>query len=194
MAGISGRWGKKTGGNTTGGRVGDGGAMGDKIMKPINKKDNDGNHLCCKVCKSIRHMKESCKDKNKEDNKASNNGEILRCISCDSKKHLLPHCPHSLKNMVSYVDSNSSNDKYSLLSMATNRSVAGRRWTEEYLVALGEKDRKKVVIKEVTNGQKFIFSGGNVCTAKEEVKAPVMIGNKRYSLSRFVVDTPIPLL
>ena len=83
MAGMSRRW-KKTGGKRTGGRVGDGGATGDKIEKPINKKDEDGNCLCWKVCKSFRHMKQSCKDENKGANRAGNNGEILRCISCDS--------------------------------------------------------------------------------------------------------------
>ena len=65
MAGY-GRWGKKTGVKRVGGRVGDGGATGDKIKKPFNKKDEDRNCLRCKVCKSIRHIKESCKDKNKE--------------------------------------------------------------------------------------------------------------------------------
>ena len=87
--------GKRTGGKKAGGRVGDRGVTSNKIKKPINKKDKDGNCLSCKVCKSIRHIKETCKDKNKEDNRARNNGEILRCILCDSKKHLLQHCPHS---------------------------------------------------------------------------------------------------
>ena len=95
MTGRSGRWGKKTGGKRIGGKVGDGGANGDKIKKTLNKKDGEGNCLCCKICKSIRHMKEICKDKHKEDNRAGNNGEALRYIYCDSKKHLLPHCPYS---------------------------------------------------------------------------------------------------
>ena len=63
-------------------------------------------------------MKESCKDKQKEDNRAGNNGETLRCISCDSKKHLLPQCPHSWENMVNFVDSDSSSED-SLFSMAS---------------------------------------------------------------------------
>ena len=88
--------------------------MGDKIKKPINKKDEDGITLSCKVCKSIRHMKESFKDQNKEDNRARNNGDILRCVFCESKKHLLPQCPHSWENMVNYVESESSNVKESL--------------------------------------------------------------------------------
>jgi hypothetical protein len=121
MAGMSRRWGKRKGGKKTGGRVGEEGATGDKLKKSINKKDEDGNRLRCKVCKSIRHMKESCEDKNKEDNRAGNNGEILRCISCDSKKHLLPHCPHSWENMEIKVESDSSNDEDLLFSMATKR-------------------------------------------------------------------------
>ena len=39
MAGMSGKWGRKSGGRKAGGRVGDGGATGDKIKKLINKKD-----------------------------------------------------------------------------------------------------------------------------------------------------------
>ena len=123
IAGMSGRWGKRTGGKKAGGRVSDRGATGDKIEKPINNKYEDGNCLQCKVCKSIRHMKESFKDKNKEDNRAGNNGEILWCISCDSKKHLLPNCQHCWENMVNYVDSDSSNDEDSLFSMATKKDA-----------------------------------------------------------------------
>ena len=51
-----------------------------------------------------------------------------------------------------------------------------------------------MVTKEVTNGQKFRFGGEKVFAVQEEVKAPVMTGNKQYSLGWFVVDTPIPLL
>ena len=61
MAGMNGRWGKKTGGKRIGGKVGDGGSTVDKIKKPLNK-DEDGNGLRWKICKSICHMKESCKD------------------------------------------------------------------------------------------------------------------------------------
>ena len=45
LAGMAGKWGKKTLGRMTGGRLGRGGATGDKIKKPINKKDEDGNQL-----------------------------------------------------------------------------------------------------------------------------------------------------
>ena len=40
---------------------------------------------------------------------------------------------------------------------------------EEYLAALGEKGRKKVVFTEVTNGQKFRFGGGQFLNTKEEI-------------------------
>ena len=226
MAGMSGRWGKKLGGKRTGGKVGAGGATGDKIKKPLNKKDEDGNRLRCKNCKSIRHMKEICKDKQKEDNKAGSNGEILRCISCDSKKHLLPQCPHSWENMVNFVESDSSGSEDSFFSMAgtdaiddavfysskeknmlggfgwnvaiidtgCNKSVAGREWSKEYLAALGDEDRSRVVIKDVPEGQKFRFGGGKVFAAEKEIRAPVMIGTNRYYLRWHVVEAPIPLL
>ena len=45
LAGMAGKWGKKAGGKKTGGKVIGGGATGDKIKKPINKKDEDGNQL-----------------------------------------------------------------------------------------------------------------------------------------------------
>ena len=44
MAGMNGKW-KKASGKRTGGKVGDGGATANKIKKPINKKDDDGNCL-----------------------------------------------------------------------------------------------------------------------------------------------------
>ena len=225
MAGMSGRWGRKSGGKRTGGKVGAGGATGDKIKKPLNKKDDDGNRLRCKYCKSIRHMKEACKDKQKDDNKEGSQGEILRCISCDSKKHLLTQCPHSWENMVNFVGSESSSED-SLFSMAgtdgideavfysskeknmlggfgwnvaiidtgCNKSVAGREWSKEYLDALGDEDRRKVVIEDVPGGQKFRFGGGKVFDAKREIRAPVMIGTNRYYLRWHVVEAPIPLL
>merc|ERR1712112_600552 len=215
MAGMSGRRGKKTGGKRTGGKVGDGGATGDKIKKPLNKEDEDGKRLRCKICNSIRHMKETCKDKQKEDNREGNDGEIRRCVSCESKKHLLPNCPHSWENMVNFVDSDSSSSEDLLFSMAgtdmidetvfysskernmlggfgwnvaiidtgSNKSVAGREWTEEYLAALGDKDRSSIVNKDVRNGQKFRFGGGKVVTAEKEIKVPVRVGNNRYKLS-----------
>ena len=34
------------------GKVGAGGATGDKLRKPINKRDDKGNRLWCKLCKS----------------------------------------------------------------------------------------------------------------------------------------------
>ena len=45
LAGMTGKWGNKAGGKKTGGKVIGGGATGDKIKKPINKKDEDGNQL-----------------------------------------------------------------------------------------------------------------------------------------------------
>jgi hypothetical protein len=221
MAAMSGRWNKKH--KQTGGRVGAGGATGDKIKKPINKKDDDGNRLRCKECKSIRHMKDKCKDKLKEENKKNSSGEVMRCISCDSERHLLPECPHSWENMVNIAEGKSSSDEESLFTMGIdetvymvskeednilggfgwnfaildtgcNKSVAGRRWTEEYLAVLGEADKEKVQIKEVDVKQKFRFGGGKVCVATKEVKAPVSIGNKRYKLGWHVVEAPIPLL
>ena len=175
-------------------------------------------------------MKESCKDKQKEDNRAGNNGETLRCISCDSKKHLLPQCPHSWENMVNFVDSDSSSEdslfsmaskeqesdviddavfysskgernmlggfgwNYAIIDTGCNKSVAGKEWSDEYLAALGDRDRNKVVIKEVKDGQKFRFGGGKVFATEKEIRAPVMIGNKKYSLRWHVVEAPIPLL
>merc|ERR1712112_443333 len=56
MAGMSGKWGKKPRGKKTGGKVGDGGATGNKIKKPIIQKDEEGNRLRCRYCKSYRHM------------------------------------------------------------------------------------------------------------------------------------------
>ena len=55
------------------------------------------------------------------------------------------------------------------LDIGCNRSVAGRRWTDEYMAALGEKDKRKVKTKEVTNRQKFRFGGGKVFVEAQEV-------------------------
>ena len=117
MAGMAGRQGRKSGGRNADGKVGGGGATGDKIKKPINNKDEDGNCLRSKTRKSFRHMKETCPDKNKDDNKAGNNGEILRCVSCDSKKHLLTDGTHSWENMVNIAESDSSNDEDSMVNI-----------------------------------------------------------------------------
>jgi hypothetical protein len=132
LAGMSGRWGKKPGGRKTGGKVGGGGATGDKIKKPINKKDEDGNRLRCRICKGFCHMmKETCQDQNKDENRAGNNGDTLRCVSCDSKRHLLPNCPHSWENVVNIADSESSTEEDNMFSEATvidivlKTSVAG---------------------------------------------------------------------
>ena len=72
--------------------------------------------------------------------------------------------------------------RFAIIDKGCNRSVTGRRWTEEYITDIGQKDRKKAVIKNVTNRQKFILGEGKVFAAKDEVKALVMIGNKHYSL------------
>ena len=64
-------------------------------------------------------MKETCKDKNKEDNRAGNNEDTLGYISCDSKKHFLPRCPHSWENMVNITESGSSNEEDNMFSKAT---------------------------------------------------------------------------
>ena len=187
MAGMSVRQNKKY--KQTGGKVGAGGATGDRIKKPINKKDDDGNRLRCRECKSICHMKDQCKDKFKEENNKNREGEVLRCISCDSKRHLLPQCPHSWENMGNVVEDESSSDEdtlftmgpgrinideavymasedendmlgglgwnYAILDTGCNKSVVGNRWTEEYLAALSDADRKKVKTKEVDGKQKF---------------------------------------
>lgn len=59
---------------------------------------------------------------------------------------------------------------------------------------IGEKDKRKVKTKEVTNEQKFRFGGGKVMVAIQEVSAPVIIGKKHYNLQWFVVNARIPLL
>ena len=59
---------------------------------------------------------------------------------------------------------------------------------------MGDKDKRKVKTKEVTNEQKFRFGGGKVLVAIQEVSAPVIIGEKHYNLQWFVVNAPIPLL
>ena len=101
MAGMGfNKWKKSK--KSTGGKVGDGGKTGDKIKKPINEKDDNGNRLRCRVCRSYRHMKEQCRDKQEEDNKKNSNGDVLRCSSCESVKHLLSRCPHSWENMVNF--------------------------------------------------------------------------------------------
>ena len=48
--------------------------------------------------------------------------------------------------------------------------------------SIGEKDKRKVKTKEVTNEQKFRFGGGKVMVAIQEVSAPVIIGKKHYNL------------
>ena len=128
MAAMGGRWNKKS--KYTGGKVGAGGATGDKIKKPLNKKDDDGNRLRCKDCKSIRHMKEQCKDKSKEENRKNANGDVLRFISCESKKHLLPQCPHSWENMVNYVEDESSSGEDTLFTMGLRRNEEVKKLEE----------------------------------------------------------------
>merc|ERR1712112_493529 len=83
---------------------------------------------------------------------------------------------------------------YAVIDTGCNRSVAGNEWSEKYIAALGDKHRSKVVIKDVEDGKKFRFGGGRVVVARKEIKAPIMLGNKRYSLSWHVVEAPIPLL
>ena len=56
-----------------------------------------------------------------------------------------------------------------ILDTGCNRSIAERRWTDEYISAMGEEDKRKVKTKEVTNGQKFRFGGGKVFVATQEV-------------------------
>ena len=41
-----------------------------------------------------------------------------------------------------------------ILDTGCNRSVAGRRWTEEYITVLGE-DKRKVRTKETSGGAGF---------------------------------------
>ena len=74
------------------------------------------------------------------------------------------------------------------------QKYCGKRWTNENIATLGEKDKRKVLIKDVTNGRRFRFGGGKAFTDIKEVKAPVRIGSKHYNLSWFVVNTPISLL
>ena len=76
---------------------------------------------------------------------------------------------------------------YAIIDVGCNRSVAGKTWSEEFFAALRDKDQKKVVIRDVSNGQKFRCGGGKVFAAKKEIKAPVMIGSKTYSLGWHVV-------
>ena len=147
--------------------------MGNKSKKYINKKDNNGkksinkkdnnrSRLRCRICNSFRHMKEQCKDKQEEDNRKNLNGDVLRCSSCDSVKHLLSKCPHSWENMAEFGEEGSSDDEsvmtadeerkliggfgwnYAILDTGCNKSVAGMRWTEEYIRRLSSEDRKKV--------------------------------------------------
>ena len=75
-----------------------------------------------------------------------------------------------------------------ILDSGCKRSVAGRKWTEEYIAALGEKDKRNVRTKEVTIGQKFRFRGEQVFTATEEVRALVIIGSKRFNLQQSYFD------
>merc|ERR1712112_337034 len=83
---------------------------------------------------------------------------------------------------------------FAILDTGCNKSVAGSEWTKEYLAALGDIDRSKVVSTDVRDGQKFRFGGGKVFAAEQEVRAPVMVGTSRYYLNWYVVKAPIPLL
>merc|ERR1712059_87702 len=100
------------------------------------------------------HMKEQCKDKQEEDNRKNSNGEVLRCSSCELVKHLLSRCPHSWENMAEFAEEASSDDdeerklmggfrwNYAILDTGCNKSVAGTRWTEEYIKRLSSNDKK----------------------------------------------------
>ena len=89
MEGIASNKKRKKSRNGTKRKVGDGGAKGKKIKKPINKKYEEGNRLRCREYKSYIYMKKECKDKGKTENKKNSNGEARRCSSCDSIKHLV---------------------------------------------------------------------------------------------------------
>ena len=39
----------------------------------------------------------------------------------------------------------------------------------------------------------MVLAGGKVFAAVKQIKAPVMIGNKHYSLSWYMVDAGVPL-
>ena len=38
-------------------------SVGNKLMKSINKKDNYGNRLRCRICNSFWHLEDCCEDK-----------------------------------------------------------------------------------------------------------------------------------
>ena len=72
---------------------------------------------------------------------------------------------------------------HAILDTDCKKSVAGTRWTEEYIKALSRKDKKEVKMGSNKGKQRFKFGGGMVCESKTVISAPVEIGGKKNRLS-----------
>ena len=114
-----------------------------------NREGNDGETLRCVSCDSQKHLLPHCPHSWEnmvnfiESDNSSSEDSLFSMAGIDTINEAVFYSSRE-KNMLGGFGWN-----FAILDTGCNKSVAGSEWTKEYLAALGDTDRSKVVSTDV---------------------------------------------
>ena len=169
------------------------------VSKRVNPKNKYGKTTRCAVCGSIYHWAKECPDR--EANTKVSSGQFgihpfnetdVKLTECERKSD-----PEPQESLVTIALTTG----YKLLSECINNavldtgctsSVCGIVWFDIFMNSLSESLRKEVI----TNDSNTVIVFGSMQRQKAIMKAtfPVMIANKKCTITSDVIDGELPLL
>ena len=179
----------------------------NKSTRKLNPVDSTGEVTKCAICNSIYHWAKDCPDayenqgykvKNtyqvEDESKGNENG---------TKSKFTMFCQNLNESITLFkTDEMSDEDELNtllsetfsaaILDTGAPETVCGKKWMEEYLCTLTDKEKSQV---DQSRSQKcYRFGGKDPVNALNHMKIPITIANNEVTLGVDVVDIDIPLL
>ena len=173
------------------------GKSGSRKTNPLDKY---GNPSRCMICGSKFHWANNCPDSYENNKSFASNEKIEKNNSDDGEDsenevHLALFGFYAQKkNPENGKLSNLVEECHScaLLDSGCSKTVAGRKWYENYYSDLSDYDKK--CVQEMCSDSLFTFGGGVTKKSLKRVILPCYILGKRSTVEADIVDSEIPLL
>ena len=172
-----------------------------------NPMSRDGKHMTCNSCFSIYHFVQSCPHRweavqvntvSSEIETAERNNHNPFHMSDDPNHYRAGSNPHD--HVVLFTGNGPQEiamlgkevAQMAVIDSACSSNVAGKRWMEQYIESLSDKERGTV--EKQKSDRVFKFGGGTRLLSQGEYIIPGSVAGKSVKIRADVVDSDIPLL
>ena len=142
-----------------------------------NSLDQFGNPTRCTVCESVNHWANNCPDRASQEKDTFVVHEIVLHASIQPV-HILTLIAEAWGA--------------GLVDCGASKTVCGEKWLEVFISCLSREDQSDVTY--FSSNSIFRFGDGDSVQAKQGVKIPAYIGNKRVFIVTDIIEKDLPLL